>query len=92
MLYERQPWPKIKDITSISQSKVYSLAAVAKERGWKPDIDMILKVEHVLNAPRSSKPRVSNEVIACVLKLMLQNSTTRGFSCSTLAKEARKRV
>jgi hypothetical protein len=52
---------------------------------------MILKVEHVLDAPRSSKPRVSNKAIAYVLKLMLQNSTTSGFSCGTLIKEAKKR-
>jgi hypothetical protein len=32
MLYERQPWPKIKAVTGISQSRVYGLAAVAKER------------------------------------------------------------
>ena len=52
---------------------------------------MIIEVKHVLNAPRSGRPQISVEAIKCVLKLMLQNSTTRGFSCGTLAKEARKR-
>jgi hypothetical protein len=45
----------------------------------------------VLNAPRTSRPPITVQAIQCVLKLMLQNSTTRGFSCATIAKEARKR-
>ena len=33
MLNEKQPWSKILAITSISKSRVYALAAVARERG-----------------------------------------------------------
>jgi hypothetical protein len=52
---------------------------------------MPLEVFHILNQPRSGRPTISPDVIRCVLKVVLQNSTTRGFSYRTLAKEVRKR-
>jgi hypothetical protein len=91
MLNEKQPWARITAVTGISKSRVYALAAVARERGWKQDTDMIIEVKHVLNAPRTGRPHITVQAIQCVLKIMLQNSTTRGFSCATIAKEARKR-
>jgi repressor of nif and glnA expression len=51
----------------------------------------VLKVYHVANLARSGRPAISPEAMACVLKVILQNSTTRGFSCGTIAKEVRKR-
>jgi hypothetical protein len=65
--------------------------AVAKERGWRENENMPLEVSHVLNVPRSSRPAISLDAIKCVLKVILQDSTTRGFSCATIAKEVRKR-
>jgi hypothetical protein len=65
--------------------------AVAKERGWRENKNMPLEVEHVLNAPRSGRPTISPEAIKCILKVVLQNATIRGFSCATIAKEVRKR-
>ena len=52
---------------------------------------MPLEVSHVLNVPRSGRPAISSEVIKCVLTVVLQNATTRGFSCATIAKEVKKR-
>ena len=52
---------------------------------------MPLEVEHVLNTPRSGRPAISPKVIKCVLKVVLQNATIRGFSCATITKEVRKR-
>jgi hypothetical protein len=52
---------------------------------------MPLEVSHILNAPRTGRPTISAEVIKCVLKVVLQNSTTRGFSCAVIAKEVKKR-
>jgi hypothetical protein len=52
---------------------------------------MPLEVLHVLNQPCSGRPAVSPNVIKYVLKVVLQNSTTCGFSCRTLAKEVKKR-
>jgi len=45
----------------------------------------------VLNQPRSGRPAISPEAIKCVLQVILQNSTTRSFSCATITKEVRKR-
>jgi Fe2+ or Zn2+ uptake regulation protein len=45
----------------------------------------------VLNALRSGRPAISSEVIKTVLKVVLQNLTTQGFSYATIAKEVRKR-
>ena len=52
---------------------------------------MPLEVEYVLNIPRSGRPAISPETIKYVLKVVLQNTTTRGFSYTTIAKEVRKR-
>jgi hypothetical protein len=52
---------------------------------------MPLEVSHILNIPRSGRPVISSEAIKCVLKVVLQNSTTRGFSCIIITKEVRKR-
>jgi repressor of nif and glnA expression len=52
---------------------------------------MVLEVHHIANMARSGRPAVLKEVIACVLKVILQNLTTRGFSYGIIAKEVRKR-
>jgi hypothetical protein len=52
---------------------------------------MPLETSHVLNTPQSERPPISINTIKCVLKVMLQNLTTRGFSCATITKKARKR-
>jgi hypothetical protein len=52
---------------------------------------MPLEVSHVLNTPRSGRPVISAEAIKCVLKVILQNSITRGFSCAIITKEVKKR-
>jgi hypothetical protein len=52
---------------------------------------MPLEVSHVLNIPRSGRPIISAKVIKYVLKVILQNSTTRGFSCTIIIKEVKKR-
>jgi Fe2+ or Zn2+ uptake regulation protein len=45
----------------------------------------------MLNTPRSRRPLILINTIKCVLKVMLQNSTTKGFFCATITKEVRKR-
>ena len=52
---------------------------------------MPLEVSHILNAPRSGRPAISAEVIKYVLKVILQNSTIRGFSYTIIIKEIKKR-
>jgi hypothetical protein len=51
---------------------------------------MPLETKHVLNTPRFGRPPISINTIKCVLKVMLQNSTTKGFSYVIIAKEVRK--
>jgi hypothetical protein len=52
---------------------------------------MPLEIRHVLNTLRSGRPPISINTIKYVLKVVLQNSTIRGFSCATITKEVRKR-
>jgi hypothetical protein len=91
MLEEKKSADQIKDATGVSRSRAYALAAVARERGWRENKNMPLEVSHVLNQPRSGRPAISADAIKCVLKIVLQNSTTRGFSCATIAREVRNR-
>ena len=51
---------------------------------------MIIKVDHVQNAPRSSRPSISPKAIAYILKIILQNSITRGFNYKTIRKEVKR--
>jgi hypothetical protein len=52
---------------------------------------MPLEVSHVLNQSRSGRLAILSNAIKCALAIMLQNSTIRGFSYITIAKEVRKR-
>jgi hypothetical protein len=52
---------------------------------------MIIKVEHMQNAARSGRPSISPEAITCVLKVVLRNLITRGFSYKTLGKKVKRR-
>jgi hypothetical protein len=91
MLKQKKSATKILEATRVSRTHAYALAAVARERGWHENEDMPLEVLHVLNQPRFGRPAVSPNAIKYVLKVVLQNSTTRRFSCGTLAKEVKKR-
>jgi hypothetical protein len=51
---------------------------------------MIIKVEHIQNAPRSRRPSISLLAIICVLKVVTRNSTTYGFSCKTIRQEVKR--
>jgi len=91
MLEQKRSAGDIKKATGVSRTRVYELASLARQRGWRENEDMPLEISHVLNAPRSGRLPISIEAIRYVLKVVLQNSTIRGFSCATIAKEARKR-
>jgi transposase len=91
MLEQRRSAGDIKKATRVSQTRIYELASLARQRGWKENEDMPLEVCHVLNQPRSGRPAISSNAIKCVLQVVLQNSTIYSFSCATIAKEIRKR-
>ncbi|KAE9374959.1 hypothetical protein N431DRAFT_533936 [Stipitochalara longipes BDJ] len=91
MLEEGKSTTLIKKATGVTKSVVYRIMGTAKERGWRENENMPLEISHVLNAERSGRPAVSSNTIKCVLQVVLKNSTTRGFSCASIAKEVRKR-
>jgi hypothetical protein len=49
MLEEKKSAGKILEVTGVSRTRAYALAAVARERGWRENEDMPLEVAHVLN-------------------------------------------
>jgi hypothetical protein len=77
--------------TGVTRTRAYALAATVRERGWKEGVDMPLEVDHVINRPRSGRLKISVDAIKCVLKVVLQNSTIRGFSTATIAKQVCKK-
>jgi hypothetical protein len=81
------PHWEIKAKTKISKSQLYKLRNKAINRGWDPKVSGIVEVHHVEDAPRSGRPKVSQNVVDLILKTVTQNSTTRGWSCSQIAYE-----
>ena len=47
ILNDKVPMARIIKVTDIGRSRIYTLAANAREREWKQDTDMIIEVEHV---------------------------------------------
>ena len=84
ILNDKVPLSRIIKVTGINRNRIYTLAATTRERGWQQDTDMVIEVEYVQNAPRSGRPSISLLVIACVLKVIIRNLTTCGFSYKTI--------
>jgi hypothetical protein len=82
---------QIREATGVPKTALYRLAAITREHRWQENKNMPLEVSHILNAPRSGRPAISSNAIKCILKVVLQNSMTRGFSYTTITKEVRKR-
>jgi hypothetical protein len=49
MLEDKKPMSQIKEAIGVSRTRVYILAALARERGWRENKNMPLKVYYVLN-------------------------------------------
>ena len=81
---------RIIKVIGISRNRIYTLAATARERGWQQDTNIVIKVEHIQNAPRSGRPFISPSAIAYVLKVVIRNSTTHGFSYKTIGQEVKR--
>ena len=91
MMDDGVPMTRVIKVTGISRSRCFELHARARERGWIEKTEMVLEVPHVANAPRSGRPVIPDEAIACILKVVTKNSTTRGFSCKQISLEVKKR-
>jgi hypothetical protein len=51
---------------------------------------MVIEVKHVQNASRSGRLSISPAAIICVLKVVIRNSTTCGFSYKTIGQEVER--
>jgi hypothetical protein len=51
MLEQKRTAGDIKKATRVSRTRVYELASLARQRGWRENKDMPLKTSYVLNAP-----------------------------------------
>ena len=73
----------------MSKSAIYKVQEKAISRGWSPDpvIKQVVEPHHVDDAPRPGRPRTSTATAKFILKTMLRNSTTRGWSCNRIAAE-----
>ena len=72
-------------IIGVSQSGVYKIKAKAISRRWGPG--KVLEVEHVDDAPRARRPKVSTATVGRIIAVVTRNSTTRGWSCARIAAE-----
>jgi transposase len=73
----------------MSKSALYKVQEKAISRGWSPDPinKQVVEPHHVDDTPRSGRPRTSTTTAEFILKTMLKNSTTRGWSCNRIASE-----
>jgi transposase len=79
------PIEQIAAFTHIKKSRIYSLYAEAKRRGWDPKVSKVVEVYHVEDAKRSGRPKTSQVVIDLIIATITKNSTTRGWSTSQIA-------
>jgi translation initiation factor 2B subunit (eIF-2B alpha/beta/delta family) len=91
ILEDKKSLGQIREATGVCKTALYRLAAVAREYRWVENKNMPLEVSHILNILRSGRPAISSEAIKYILKVVLQNSTIRGFSYIIIVKEVRKR-
>ena len=49
-------------------------------------------MDHVIDAPRSGKPPLSQEICDEVIKVVTKNSTTRMYSCQQIANVVSKNL
>jgi hypothetical protein len=91
MFKQKKSLAQIKNVTEVPKTAVYWLHIIVRERGWRKNKNMSLETKHVLNTSQSKRLLILINTIKCVLKVILQNLTIRGFSCAIIAKEVRKR-
>jgi hypothetical protein len=84
-LDRRDPIFKIIQDTGVSQSAIYKIKEKAISLGWQPGT--LIEPKHVDGLPRSGRPRVSTYITTAILTVLTRNSTTRGYSCLTIARE-----
>jgi transposase len=77
---------QITEITGFSKSSIYRIKAVAKQRGYNPQVSKVLLLKYVEDAPRSGRPiKATKEVEDIVVSLVSKNSSTRAWSAQRIA-------
>jgi transposase len=73
----------------MSKTAIYKVQEKAISCGWSPNpIDkQVVEPHYVDNTPRSGRLRTSTATAEFILKTMLKNSTTQGWSCNRIALE-----
>jgi len=73
----------------MSKAAIYALKSKATKRGWSPG-DLV-QMEHVVDSPRSGRPRaISERTGRILLDLIRTSSGTRQFSAKRIAHELAK--
>jgi hypothetical protein len=80
------PHYQITPLSSISKSALYRLRDKAILRGYDPLISKVIETRYVEDGDRAGRPKTSQAVVDLILQTLLQNSTTRGYSCQTIAR------
>jgi transposase len=70
----------------MGRSTIYSTRTKAISRGWQSGT--LLRLEHVIDAPKSGRPHtITDQRAEILLSILQRNSTTREFSTKRLARE-----
>jgi hypothetical protein len=94
LLQMKAPAWQILQKTGMTKSTLYRTWDKAIKRGWNPDApdpNPVL-LHHVIDAPKSGRPPLSQEICDEVLRVVTRNSTTRMYSCQAIADEVSKNL
>ena len=73
----------------MSKRAIYKVQekAISRRQSPNPINKQVVELHHVDDAPRPSRPKTSITITEFILKTMLKNSTTRGWSCNRIVLE-----
>lgn len=92
LMYLAMGWKIAAIIGAVGMSKaaIYALKSKATKRGWSPG--ELVQMEHVVDSPRSGRPRaISERTGRILLDLIRTSSGTRQFSAKRIAHELRSK-
>jgi transposase len=75
LVYAGHPAKEVTEITGISISQIYKLRSRAEEMGYNYQQDKKLKLEYVLDRPRSGRPRIHNKETKAKVEMLLEPKT-----------------
>lgn len=81
------PHHQITALTKICTLQLYKIRNKAIKRGYNPEVSKLLLDSYVADKPKAGRPPVSLNIITLIEEILVQNSTTRSFSCGHIAAE-----